>query len=135
MTDLGTLGGTRSEGMGINDTGQITGWSYISGDSGQHAFLYSGGVMSDLNHLIHPSSGWVLQDARGINNLGQITGTGLFNGQTRAYLLTPLPTPPAPEPPVSPPPVPEPATWAMLILGFGAVGAAMRRPPRSFAAG
>lgn len=29
--------------------------------------------------------------------------------------------------PVDPGAVPEPATWAMLILGFGAVGAAMRR--------
>ena len=28
---------------------------------------------------------------------------------------------------VSPPAVPEPATWGMMILGFGAVGAAMRR--------
>jgi hypothetical protein len=24
--------------------------------------------------------------------------------------------------------VPEPATWAMMILGFGLVGGAMRRP-------
>lgn len=27
----------------------------------------------------------------------------------------------------TPPPVPEPATWAMMLLGFGAIGAAMRR--------
>lgn len=28
------------------------------------------------------------------------------------------------------PAVPEPATWAMMLLGFGAVGVAMRRSPR-----
>ena len=28
---------------------------------------------------------------------------------------------------VAPPPVPEPSTWALLILGFGGVGAAMRK--------
>lgn len=34
--------------------------------------------------------------------------------------------------PVSPPAVPEPSTWAMLILGFGGIGAMMRRrAPRS----
>lgn len=27
----------------------------------------------------------------------------------------------------APPPVPEPATWAMMLVGFGAIGAAMRR--------
>lgn len=30
-------------------------------------------------------------------------------------------------PPVNPPPVPEPATWMMMILGFGVVGSAIRR--------
>jgi hypothetical protein len=29
-----------------------------------------------------------------------------------------------------PPPVPEPATWAMMLLGFGAAGTAMRRSRR-----
>jgi hypothetical protein len=28
------------------------------------------------------------------------------------------------------PPVPEPATWAMMLLGFGAAGTAMRRSRR-----
>lgn len=35
---------------------------------------------------------------------------------------------------VPPPPVPEPATWAMLIAGFGAVGMAFRRRPQALLA-
>jgi len=27
--------------------------------------------------------------------------------------------------------VPEPATWALTLMGFGAMGAAMRRRPRT----
>lgn len=50
---------------------------------------------------------------------------------------TPTPeTPPTelPPPPVVPPvvtPVPEPATWFMLIVGFGAIGGAMRQRRRA----
>jgi hypothetical protein len=58
-----------------------------------HAFLYSGGVMTDLNTLIDPTSGWVLQTAQAINDSGQITGYGIIGGQTHAFLLTPIPEP------------------------------------------
>ena len=34
-------------------------------------------------------------------------------------------------PPATVPGVPEPATWAMTLIGFGAMGAAMRRRPRA----
>jgi hypothetical protein len=30
--------------------------------------------------------------------------------------------------------VPEPASWALMILGFGGVGAALRRPRKATAA-
>lgn len=43
-------------------------------------------------------------------------------GQVSSAIGRPT-TPPPPPPPV----VPEPATWAMLIIGFGLVGSAMRR--------
>ncbi len=49
--------------------------------------------MIDLNTLIDPASGWILTSARDINDAGQITGTGLFDGQPRAFLLTPVPEP------------------------------------------
>jgi uncharacterized membrane protein len=60
--------------------------------SDDRAFLYDGGKMVDLNTLIDPSSGWVLQRAAAINDAGQIVGSGFFNGETylEAFLLTPL---------------------------------------------
>jgi uncharacterized membrane protein len=54
-----------------------------------HAFLWSGGVMKDLNQLLPPSSGWFLEVAQSINDAGQIVGAGTLNGQDRAFLLSP----------------------------------------------
>ena len=39
ITDLGTLGGSHSYAYGINDRGQVVGFSYTSGDTTGHAFL------------------------------------------------------------------------------------------------
>lgn len=65
----------------------------------EHAFLYSNGVMVDLNTLIDPNLQITLAEARGINDLGQI----VVNGNGHAYLLTP---------------VPEPGTWVLLGAGL-----------------
>lgn len=59
----------------------------------RHAFLWQGGVMSDLNDLIPTNSDWELTEATAINDAGQIVGAGRFYGQNRAYLLTPIPNP------------------------------------------
>jgi probable HAF family extracellular repeat protein len=119
MSDLGTLRGTTSLGRGINNAGQVVGSSRLANGQ-ERAFLYSGGMMSDLNSLIDPLSGWSLRLAYDINNSGQITGLGDIGGQSRAFLLTPLASPPVGG-------VPEPASWAMLIADFGLVGAMQRR--------
>jgi probable HAF family extracellular repeat protein len=77
---------------GINNNGDIVGnWVYSNVPNGpiiDGAFLYSGGVMHDLNSLISPSSGWVLQDAQAINSSGQITGYGMIGGQQHAFLYS-----------------------------------------------
>lgn len=43
-------------------------------------------------------------------------------------IVPPIIVPPGPPPPPPPPPaVPEPATWAMMLMGFLAIGGAVRR--------
>lgn len=91
VTDLGTFSG-RSLAAGINSSGQIVGYSYTA-DNRQHAFLYSAGVMQDLNELIPVDSGLELISAGIITDDGQITARGLINGEgPHAVLLKPSPS-------------------------------------------
>jgi probable HAF family extracellular repeat protein len=90
--DLGTLGGDFSFALGINASGQVVGYSYLPGNLTYHAFLYSGGVMYDLNDLIPAGSSLELLTASGINDAGQIAASRgkIFGGKFSAVLLTPI---------------------------------------------
>lgn len=112
IRDLGTLSGdTESVAKKINLFGLVignSGTTYISWDplyiaDRFYGFFYqpldavgrpfvwsqrSG--MRDLNTLIPPNSGWVLNSASDINVWGQIVGSGTRNGLPHGYLLTPL---------------------------------------------
>jgi probable HAF family extracellular repeat protein len=84
LIDLGTLGGTQSIGTGINDAGQIVGYSTLAGTNTTHAFLYSNGVMTDLGTLGGNSSA-----AYGINSSGQVTGASdVGGGVNNAFIYT-----------------------------------------------
>ncbi len=83
------MAGRHSQAYDINTSGQVVGLSYTSGNGAQHAFLFSGGVVIDLNDLIPANSGWALTRATGINDSGQIVGHGRLNNQNRAFLYTP----------------------------------------------
>jgi probable HAF family extracellular repeat protein len=72
--DLGTLpGDSTSQGLGINNRGQVVGLSCGAGSGGCHAFLWQQGVMLDLDKHA-PGHAGVLTDAQDIDDLGQITG-------------------------------------------------------------
>jgi probable HAF family extracellular repeat protein len=95
MADLGMLypQDISCAAYGININGQAVGssggmysfaWVY-------RAFLYSDGMMIDLNSLIDYSLGWTLESATGINDSGQIIGFGrIGDGNRHAFLMTPM---------------------------------------------
>jgi probable HAF family extracellular repeat protein len=77
-----------STAFAINDREEVIGWS------GFRAFIWSRSQgIQDLNDLIPRNSGWFLSLPTAINNRGQITGQGTINGQSHAFLLTPVSQP------------------------------------------
>src|SRR5262249_58604334 len=91
--DLGDLGDIVSEALALNSTASVVvGRATVPSNTGYvlyHGFVWSGGVMRDLNGLIASDSGWVLNEATGVNDGGVIVGNGTFGGQTRAFRLAP----------------------------------------------
>ncbi len=77
--------------------GKWSGTPVVTDDDGNfvewRAVLSSDGTLTDLNELIDPNLGWHLNWARDINSQGQIVGYGILNGESRAYLLNPVPEP------------------------------------------
>ena len=74
LTDLGTLGGDRSYALGINDSGQVVGYSDVAGNTTRHAFTWTAsGGMVDLGTL--PGGSWTQGEK--INASGEISGEGI----------------------------------------------------------
>jgi len=84
---LGTLG----LAYGINNLGDIVGYS------GAHGFIYTNGKLYDLNNWSfrdtsnNPLTGWVIECAEAINDSGQIVGRAYDpSGTLQIVLLTPV---------------------------------------------
>ncbi len=96
MADLGSIEGD-SFAYDINMKGEIVG-SYRSHllESAGTAYYYYDGEMKNLSSMLSPGDQalWEhLVTAYGINDKGQIVGRGIINGNTHAYLMTPVPLP------------------------------------------
>jgi probable HAF family extracellular repeat protein len=94
MVILGGLG-EHNTALGINAAGDVVGSGRPSLASPvfPSAFLFTdAGGMVDVNTLIDPTSGWVIQGAGGINDSGQIAAWGFNNltGADHALRLTPV---------------------------------------------
>jgi probable HAF family extracellular repeat protein len=75
MKSLGSLGGTTSSGVAINNAGQVAGYSLLGDNATFHAFRYDGlpgtGTMRDLGTL----PGYTISHATAINASGQVAGS------------------------------------------------------------
>jgi probable HAF family extracellular repeat protein len=69
MHDVGSLGGTYSEGYGFNNRAEVVGFSNLAGDTNEHPFVWKRGLLTDLGTL-----GGDNGEAWAINNDGHIAG-------------------------------------------------------------
>jgi probable HAF family extracellular repeat protein len=76
LSEMGTLGGTNCEAYGINDSGQVAGFSETAAGT-NHAFLFSNGTMNDLGVLARGT----VSMGFGLNNAGQVVGSASTVGQ------------------------------------------------------
>lgn len=69
ITDLGTLGGSYSTAVALNDRGHVLGASKVAGDSDnpfeQHSFLWKDGTLHDIGQY----------SGRALNNHDQVAAT------------------------------------------------------------
>lgn len=74
ITDLGSIGGTISRGNSINNSGMVSGFSFMTGNARRHATLWiNGGPAMDLGSLAGPTGySSVVWPAK--NNSGMIAG-------------------------------------------------------------
>jgi hypothetical protein len=102
-------GSTETQLLGLNDKGMADGFAVIGGV--QHGILFDS--LTDAFTILDPP-GSTSTTLNGINDLNQIVGFfGNAAGNTDGLLITGIP---------------EPATWAMMLAGFVALGSvALRR--------
>jgi probable HAF family extracellular repeat protein len=84
VKDLGNLGGTLNQAVGINNIGQVVGGSTLTGDATPHAFLWTeDNGMKDLGTLPGDFGSFAFS----INDSGQVVGfSNDVNGNLRPFL-------------------------------------------------
>lgn len=82
LVDIGTLGGTFSQGTSINNLGEVAGVSSVAGSGLNHLFLYSHGDMHDLGTVRGESF-----NTAAINDQGEIVGSALNSSGVPASFI------------------------------------------------
>ena len=90
------LGGAQSQAFGINTRdGDIVGFETVAGQPHAALWVHAGGTwkIADINSLLDPTSGWIIDFAYAINDRGSIEATGRNSDAiniTHSLLLTTL---------------------------------------------
>lgn len=104
-----------SDAYDINNFGQIVGLAQRA-DQSFFSFLWDGGQIYDLQDLVDPASGWIVDGVEAINNNGQILGVGFYKGNYTHFLLSPAAAP-----------IPVPAAVWLFGSGLAALAGMRRR--------
>jgi probable HAF family extracellular repeat protein len=92
MQDIGTLGGPDAYGFYVNESGQVAGISYMTGDPNSatgfpevHPFLWDHGQMNDLGSFGGSGIPLVTVFVNGLNNRGEVIGGTAFPGDPNPH--------------------------------------------------
>ena len=102
ITEIDPFSSTFTQALGVNDLGEIVGF-YFGADGLQHGYIDNGGVFTSFD-----PAGSVSTTINGINDKGDFVGFYTTASDTVVGFVGT--------------PVPEPATWAMMLLGFAGFG-------------
>jgi probable HAF family extracellular repeat protein len=89
VRDIGSLGGVDNRGLGINDAGDIVGYSEVLPSGDEHAFVYDAAtsMLTDIHPpMADPGSD---SEAEDINESGEVVGSMDVGGNGRAFLYDP----------------------------------------------
>jgi probable HAF family extracellular repeat protein len=75
VVDLGTLGGTFSDALGVSNKGWVAGFAAVPGDTSIHAFLRREGAKTDLGTFGGPNSTPnIFMTSSSVSGRGEIVG-------------------------------------------------------------
>jgi probable HAF family extracellular repeat protein len=131
VDDPAAINGTNGTyAQGINDSGQVVGYSYDTAGNA-HGFSKTGGDFMPLNYPEAPQS-----FAQGVNNKGDVVGWYNDSSHNHGFLYSGgvyvgINHPSAILASISA--VPEPSTWAMMLIGFAGLSFVFRQSRRKIA--
>jgi hypothetical protein len=121
---IGSQSWTLSDAIGpsINLNGSVN--PFFRGINADNTFLFAGISFNGATMIVYPEKHFVVGNIGAgpgpLDQFGQPSANDYLGEYTAIGTIAP--------------PVPEPASWALLIVGFGLTGAALRRRRSAFAA-